>query len=124
MSKNKKGSIINITSITSELGFAGNPSYQISKAGLKQSTRAIANDWGDYNIRANNICPGYIKTPMTLKNYKILKKRNQKLKRMIIKRFGNREDLVGSCIFLASDSSSYITGTTLIVDGGWLAKGL
>jgi len=124
MSKRRKGSIINITSITAERGFPGNPSYQISKAGLKQLTKALANDWGPKNIRANNICPGYIKTPMTIKNFKVSKLRKEKEMRMILKRFGYPKDLVGPCIFLASDSSSYITGSDIVVDGGWLAKGM
>ena len=124
MSKNNKGSIINITSITAERGFAGNPSYQISKASLKQYTKSLANDWGSKNIRANNVCPGYIKTPMTIKNYKVKKLKKEKIDRMIIKRFGNPSDLLGPCVFLASDASSYITGSDIFVDGGWLAKGI
>ena len=76
MSKRKKGSIINITSLAAERGFIGNPSYQVSKAGLKQLTKALACDWGQKNIRINNVCPGYIKTPMTLRSFK-----NSKLKK-------------------------------------------
>ena len=60
MAKNKSGSIINITSLGAELGFPNNPSYQMSKAGLRQLTKALARDWGEFGIRANNICPGYI----------------------------------------------------------------
>ena len=124
MSKRKKGSIINITSLAAERGFIGNPSYQVSKAGLKQLTKALACDWGQKNIRINNVCPGYIKTPMTLRSFKNSKLKKNRDARMILKRWGEPKDLVGPCIFLASDSSSYITGSDIFVDGGWLAKGL
>ena len=124
MSKRKKGSIINITSLAAERGFMGNPSYQVSKASLKQLTKALANDWGQKNIRINNVCPGYIKTPMTMRSFKNSKLKKNRDTRMILKRWGEPKDLVGPCIFLASDSSSYITGSDIFVDGGWLAKGL
>ena len=124
MSKRKKGSIINITSLAAERGFIGNPSYQVSKAGLKQLTKALACDWGQKNIRINNVCPGYIKTPMTMRSFKNSKLKKNRDTRMILKRWGEPKDLVGPCIFLASDSSSYITGSDIFVDGGWLAKGL
>jgi NAD(P)-dependent dehydrogenase (short-subunit alcohol dehydrogenase family) len=124
MSKRKKGSIINITGLSAERGFAGNPSYQISKAGLKQLTKVLACDWGHKNIRINNVCPGYIKTSMTIKSYKNPKIKKIRDKRMILKRWGKPKDLVGPCIFLSSESSSYITGSDIFVDGGWLAKGM
>ena len=124
MSKRKKGSIINITSLAAERGFIGNPSYQVSKAGLKQLTKALACDWGQKNIRINNVCPGYIKTPMTMRSFKNSKLKKNRDTRLILKRWGEPKDLVGPCIFLASDSSSYITGSDIFVDGGWLAKGL
>ena len=124
MSKRKKGSIINITSLAAERGFIGNPSYQVSKAGLKQLTKALACDWGQKNIRINNVCPGYIKTPMTIRSFKNSNLKKNRDTRMILKRWGEPKDLVGPCIFLASDSSSYITGSDIFVDGGWLAKGL
>ena len=124
MSKRKKGSIINITSLAAERGFIGNPAYQVSKAGLKQLTKALACDWGQKNIRINNVCPGYIKTPMTMKSFKNPKLKKNRDERMILNRWGKPRDLVGPCIFLASDSSSYITGSDIIVDGGWLAKGM
>tara|TARA_Y100001970_G_scaffold289178_1_gene418679 strand:+ start:1091 stop:1840 length:750 start_codon:yes stop_codon:yes gene_type:complete len=123
MSKRKKGSIINITSLAAERGFPGNPSYQVSKAGLKQLTKSLASDWGEKNIRVNNLCPGYIKSPMTIKSYKNTKLRKIRSEKMILNRWGNPIDLAGPCIFLASDASSYITGSDIIVDGGWLAKG-
>ena len=124
MSKRKKGSIINITSLAAERGFVGNPSYQISKAALKQLTKALACDWGQKNIRINNVCPGYIKTSMTIKSYNNPKLKKIRDMKMILKRWGKPNDLVGPCIFLASDASSYMTGSDIFIDGGWLVKGM
>ena len=124
MSKRKKGSIINITSLGAERGYEKNPSYQVSKAGLKQLSKALACDWGHKNIRVNNICPGYIKTSMTKKSYKNPRLKKSRDSRMILKRWGDPKDIAGPCIFLASDSSYYITGSDINENGNRLAKGL
>lgn len=124
MKVNKNGSIINITSLGAELGFPGNPSYQISKAALRQLSRALAYDYGSFNIRVNNICPGYLKTKMTEKSYADPDKRKARSDHMMLPRWGEPQDLVGPALFLASEASSYITGTDIYVDGGWMAKGL
>lgn len=87
-------------------------------------TKALARDWAKYNIRVNNLCPGYIKTEMTSKSYADKELYNERLKRMMIKRWGTPEGLVGPAIFLASDASKYVTGIDLYVDGGWTANGL
>ena len=121
---NKGGSVINITSLGSLLGFPENPSYISSKGGLKMLTKSLAVDFGKRGIRVNNILPGYMKTSMTKGSYSNKKLKQERDIRMIIDRWGNSSDLVGPCIFLASNSSSYITGTDIIVDGGWTAKGL
>lgn len=118
------GSIINITSIGSELGFAGNPGYASSKGGLKMLTKALANDLAEFNIRVNNIAPGYIRTDMTKASYENQALNQDRVNRMIIKRWGEACDLSGAAILLASDASSYITGIDLFIDGGWTAKGL
>ena len=123
MSIAQTGSIINITSLGSEQGFPKNPSYQISKAGLKQLTKAFACDWGGQGIRLNNICPGYINTSMTQASFKDPILNKQRRSRTMLDRWGEPEDLVGAAVFLLSDSSSYITGSTIYVDGGWTAKG-
>ena len=65
----KNGSVVNITSLGAEQSFPNNPAYQISKAGLKQLTKAFARDYSKFGIRFNNICPGYIKSRMTIKSY-------------------------------------------------------
>lgn len=124
MSKKKEGSIINITSLGAELGFPNNPSYQASKAALKQLTKALARDWARYNIRINNVCPGYILTSMTKKSYEDKLLREERSKRIMLDRWGISDDLVGPCIFLATKASSYVTGSDIHVDGGWTSKGL
>ncbi len=124
MAKNKSGSIVNLTSLGADLGFPRNPSYQISKAGVKQLTKSLAVDWGKKSIRVNNICPGYIKSTMTMKSYKNPQSYKKRLDRMMLNRWGTQEDIVGAAIFLMSDASSYITGSDIYVDGGWTSKGL
>ena len=118
------GSIINITSLGAEFGFPNNPAYLASKGGLKMMGKGFAEDWSKYGIRVNNICPGYINTPFHEGRNKNPKIYNERLKRMMIKRWGEPEDLIGGVIFLASDASSYITGEDIHIDGGWTAKGL
>jgi NAD(P)-dependent dehydrogenase (short-subunit alcohol dehydrogenase family) len=84
----------------------------------------LARDWADKGIRANNICPGYIKTSMTEKSYNDPTLNEQRKNHMILKRWGQSSDLVGPTIFLISDASAYISGSDLYVDGGWTANGL
>lgn len=118
------GSIINITSIGSIFGFPDNPGYVASKGGVRALTKALAEDFSSKKIRVNNIVPGYIKTNMTKKSFNDPSLNKQRVDRMMIKRWGNVDDITYSAIFLASNASSYMTGTDLIVDGGWSAKGL
>lgn len=124
MIKKKNGSIINFTSINAELGFPNNPAYVASKGGLKMLTKALAKDWGKFGIRVNNIGPGYMKTEMTKKSWLNSKLRNARTSRTLLNRWGEKKDIIGPCIFLASDASNYVTGQDLYVDGGWLANGL
>ncbi len=124
MIKQENGVIINITSLGAEQGFSNNPAYVAFKGGLKQLTKALAKDWAKYNIRVNNLCPGYIKTDMTKKSWNDLELRAERNGRIMLGRWGESTDLVGPAIFLASDASKYITGGDLYVDGGWLAKGI
>lgn len=124
MIKQKQGVIINITSLGAEQGFSNNPGYVASKGGLKQLTKALAKDWAKYNIRVNNLGPGYIKTDMTTKSWKNLKLRKERNDRIMLERWGDPDSLVGPTIFLASNALNYITGQDLYVDGGWLAKGI
>ena len=120
----KNSSIIQITSLGQKFGFSNNPSYQISKAGLAQLTRCAAFDLKKRKIRVNNICPGYIKTKMTIKSFNNPKKSFERISRTFSGRWGNPSDLVGAVLFLSSDYSSYINGSTIDVDGGWSNSGL
>jgi NAD(P)-dependent dehydrogenase (short-subunit alcohol dehydrogenase family) len=122
--KEKSGSIINITSLGAEFGFPENPAYCASKGGLKQLTKALAYDWAKYGIRVNNVGPGYMHTNMTDKSYNNPQMNAERLRHMMIQRWGEPRDLAGVCVFLASQMSEYITGQDIYVDGGWTAKGL
>jgi NAD(P)-dependent dehydrogenase (short-subunit alcohol dehydrogenase family) len=121
MSKKQCGSIVSITSLGAELAFPGNPAYQISKAGLRQLTKAVARDWGGKGIRANNLCPGYIHTEMTANSYRDENMNLARKNNTLLRRWGEPEDLVGTAKFLISDDSRYITGSDIYVDGGWMA---
>jgi len=124
MLKKKNGSIINITSINAELGFPNNPAYIASKGGLKMLGKSMAKDFGKYGIRVNNLGPGYFKTLMNQNSWKNLKTRKARTIRTMLDRWGEIDELVGPCIFLASDASKYVTAQDLYVDGGWTANGL
>ena len=124
MKRQGGGAIIHIASINAMMGFPGNPSYQASKGGLRQLSRAMARDWGQYNIRVNSICPGYFRTAMGARTYADPVLREERSSRTLLGRWGEPEELVGACIFLASSAASYVTGSDLMVDGGWTAKGL
>ena len=113
-----KGSIINITSLNSEMAFPDNPAYVAFKGALKQLTKSFALDLGKYNIRCNN------KTNMTKGSWSDLNKRKDRQNRTALGRWGDPDDLCGATIFLSSNASSYITGQDIYVDGGWLIKGL
>ncbi len=124
MIKKKKGSIVNITSINAELGFPSNPAYVASKGGLKQLGKALARDWGKYGIRVNNLGPGYIVTKMTKKSYTNKKSRKLRENQTMLGRWGTVDDLIGPCLFLASNASQYVTAQDIYVDGGWISNGL
>ena len=116
--KQRKGSIINISSIVGLKGNPGQSNYAASKAGIIGFTKSLALELGSRNIRANVIAPGFIKTEMTdnlsddiIENWK---------DRIPLKRIGKPEDIANACIFLASDLSDYVTGQVIQVDGGML----
>lgn len=124
MINNKTGKIINITSITSHTGIPQRAAYSASKGGVKQLTETLAVEWAKHNIQVNNISPGFIITEMVQKLIDKGVHKPEKLSaRIPAGRMGRVDDLVGPAIFLASNESDYVTGHTLIVDGGWLANG-
>lgn len=124
MRQQRRGSIVTVTSIGSVLGFPNNPAYVASKGGLRMMSKALALDLGASNVRVNSLMPGYIHTDMTGASYADPVKSKERADRTMLGRWGQVGDLVGAAIFLASDASSYVTGTDLVVDGGWTAKGL
>lgn len=124
MIESGRASIINITSLNAEMAFPDNPAYVAFKGGMKQLTKSLALDFGRYGIRANNIGPGYFATSMTSKSYNDPDLNKARASRTTLGRWGQPDDLAGLVIYLASDSSSYMTGQDIYIDGGWLIKGL
>jgi len=119
-----QGSIINFTSIGAEQGFSNNPGYAATKGAVKQLTKALAVEWGAYGIRVNNLVPGYTNTPMNSVSWNDESLKKQRSDNTVLGRWAETKEMVGPVIFLASDASSYVTGTDLVVDGGWLTKGM
>jgi gluconate 5-dehydrogenase len=118
------GSIINVTSINSLVGFPGNPGYVAAKGGLRLLTKALAVDLGPQGVRVNALAPGYIHTDMTAASFADPERNAARARHTCLGRWGEVDDLVGAAIFLASDASRYMTGQDLVIDGGWTAKGL
>ena len=118
MLKQRKGSIINMSSVVGVKGNAGQTNYAASKAGIIGFSKSVALELGSRNIRSNVIAPGFIETEMTAK----LDEQTVAGWRagIPLKRGGSPEDIANACVFLASDLSSYITGQTINVDGGML----
>jgi 3-oxoacyl-[acyl-carrier protein] reductase len=118
MLKQRKGSIINMSSVVGVQGNAGQSNYAASKAGMLGFTKSVALELGSRNIRCNAIAPGFIETEMTAKLPEATVKGWTDA--IPLKRGGTPDDVANACIFLASDMSAYITGQTLNVDGGMI----
>jgi NAD(P)-dependent dehydrogenase (short-subunit alcohol dehydrogenase family) len=120
MQARRRGSIINIASILGHVGVANASAYAAAKGGLVQLTKALALEMAPYGVRVNAIAPGFIDTPLT-------RRHTPEVRRRIVEdtplgRFGETHELIGPAVFLASDASSFVTGSSLIVDGGWTAQ--
>ena len=116
------GKIINLAST---MGFVGLPEravYCITKGGIVQLTKSLALEWAPYGIRVNAIAPTFIKTPMSIPWLKDESFKKFVTSRIPWGRLGQPEDVVGAVLFLVSDSADLITGTTLLIDGGWTAQ--
>jgi gluconate 5-dehydrogenase len=112
------GRIINIGSVTSVFGYAGLGPYGASRGGIRQLTMSLADDWGPHGITVNCLAPGWFKTKQNEVMYRDQAWVDYLVERIPLKRPGRVSDLEGPVVFLASDASEYITGQTLLVDGG------
>jgi gluconate 5-dehydrogenase len=118
MASRKYGRIINIGSVTCVAGYAGLGPYGASRGGVKQLTMSLADDWGPLGITVNCLAPGWFKTAQNAVMYENKEWVDYLCDRIPLKRPGQPKDLDGAIVFLASDESEYITGQTLLVDGG------
>lgn len=118
----RPGSIVNTSSLIAFIGGKNVPGYAASKGGINQLTKAMANGWAQYGIRVNAIAPGWFTTDLTEALQKDKERYKDIVSRIPLGRWGNPEELGGVAVFLASDASSYVTGQTIVVDGGWMSN--
>ena len=119
--KNNGGAIINVSSIGGLQCSTGINGYNVVKAALNHLTRCLASEWGRKGVRVNALAPGVIKTQFSQALWES-PEFNTMIKQNPIPRFGEVEDMAGAALFLASDASSYVTGHTMVIDGGTLVK--
>lgn len=117
----KPGSLINISSQMAHVGGVDRAVYSATKHAVEGFTKSMAIEWGQYGIRINTICPTFIVTPLTKSTFDNPERRAWIEDKIKLNRVGEIEDIMGPAVFLASDASALITGTALIVDGGWTA---
>jgi len=123
--KNRKkigGSIIHMSSQLGKVGCEGRNVYNMNKFGIEGLARAMACELAKYNIRVNTVCPTFVKTPMVKKFFKNKKFKKQMLNNIPLGRVATEADVATAVAFLAAESSSMITGTSIVVDGGWTAQ--
>lgn len=118
----KRGSIVNLGSLTAAVGVASATPYTSSKSGVLGMTRALSTEWSPAGIRVNAIGPGYFRTELTGSFYEDESWQERMLTRIPMGRFGQLDDLKGVAVFLASEASAYVTGQIFYVDGGYLAS--
>jgi NAD(P)-dependent dehydrogenase (short-subunit alcohol dehydrogenase family) len=118
----RQGSIINLVSIGARVGLPRLVAYCASKAGVEAMTRVLALEWAEHGVRVNALGPAFVSTDMTsgLRDHPRLGPAI--VEQTPLGRFATPDDIVGAAIYLASDASSYVTGQTLFVDGGWLSR--
>jgi len=119
--RERGGSIVNVSSVHGQVALARLSAYCASKGGVEMLTRALALDWSQFNIRVNALAPGYFETHLTQGLRDSDRWRTALLDKTPMGRFGQPDELVGATAFLLSPASGYVTGSTLVVDGGWTA---
>ncbi len=117
----KPGSLINVSSQMGHVAAHDRAVYAANKHALEGMTKAMALEWGAHGIRVNTLCPTFIRTPLAEQTLKDPAKRDWVLSKIALGRLGEVEDLMGPIVFLASDASALMTGTHLLIDGGWTA---
>ena len=117
----KSGSLINISSQMGHVGGIDRAVYSASKHAVEGFTKAMAIEWGPHQIRVNTICPTFIRTPLTQSTFDNPERRKWIEDKIKLGRIGEVEDIMGAVVYLASDASSLITGSALMIDGGWTA---
>ena len=123
--KNRKiigGSIIHMSSQLGRVGCEGRNVYNMNKFGIEGLARGMAVELAIHNIRVNTVCPTFVETPMVKKFFRNKKFKNKMLKNIPLGRVAKESDVATAVAFLAADSSEMITGTSLVVDGGWTAQ--
>jgi len=118
MIERRYGRIINIGSVTSVAGYAGLAPYGASRGGIRQLTMSLADDWGRYGVTVNCLAPGWFRTEQNKQLYEDKEWVEYLCERIPVKRPGQPQDLDAAVVFLASEASRYVTGQTLLVDGG------
>jgi NAD(P)-dependent dehydrogenase (short-subunit alcohol dehydrogenase family) len=118
MIRQKRGKIINTSSVSGKLGHPGNLAYAAAKHGVIGMTKVMAVEWGKYNVNVNCIGPGVTKTPMTMAAFEDKALYDRQVSLVPMGRLGETDDLIGAVIYLASDASNYVTGQTLYIEGG------
>ena len=118
----KSGSLINISSQMAHVGGLERSVYCASKHAVEGMVKAMAIEWGKHNIRINNIAPTFIRTALTQKTFDNPEWMQRITEKIKLGRVGELQDIMGAVIYLASDASSMVTGTSLLVDGGWTAE--
>ncbi len=124
-SKNRKkngGSIINISSQLGKVGAPLRSVYNMTKFGIEGLTKGMAIDLAKHNIRVNSVCPTFVETPMVKKFFKDKKFKDSVIKNIPLGKVATESDIASAVVYLASDAASMMTGSSLVIDGGWTAK--
>lgn len=121
--KKKGGKIVFMSSLSAFLGVPTAAAYSATKGGILQLTKSLAGEWARFGVQVNCVCPGFIETPLIDAQLKDERWMKYMTARVAQKRLGKPEDVVGSVLFLSSQLSDYVTGTSIVVDGGFSACG-